>query len=251
MRLAAAARAPPSRLALRRACCSAMAAAPRAPRAAHGAAAAAAAAAADSPPTVLLLDVMDTLVKDPFHEHMPAFFGLTFQELLAKKHPTAWLEFERGEISEAAFAAKFFADGRGADGAALAAHMGARYEFLEGAEDLLQRLAAASAAGAGFELHACSNYPVWWNRVEERTALSRYLPWTFLSCEGPMRGRRKPEAAAFAAVAAHLGAPPAAALLVDDREANVEGARAAGMRALRFEGAAALERDLRALGLEF
>jgi hypothetical protein len=153
MRLAAAtaaAHAPLARPAPRRR--RAAAAAARAPRGGGGGG-----AAADSPPTVLLLDVMGTLVRDPFHEHMPAFFGLTFEELLAQKHPTAWLEFERGEISEAAFAAKFFADGRGADGAALAAHMGARYEFLEGAEGLLQRLAAASAAGAGFELHACSS----------------------------------------------------------------------------------------------
>ena len=49
---------------------------------------------------VLLLDVMDTLVKDPFFEHMPRHFGMTFKELLAEKHPTAWLEFERGGAEE-------------------------------------------------------------------------------------------------------------------------------------------------------
>ena len=44
---------------------------------------------------VLLFDVMDTLVYEPFHHEMPAFFGLSFDELMAAKHPTAWVEFEQ------------------------------------------------------------------------------------------------------------------------------------------------------------
>jgi hypothetical protein len=32
--------------------------------------------------------VMDTIVSDPFFEHMPRFFGMNFKELLASKHPT-------------------------------------------------------------------------------------------------------------------------------------------------------------------
>lgn len=40
---------------------------------------------------VLLLDVMDTIVHDPFFEHMPRFFNMTFKELLASKHPTGTL----------------------------------------------------------------------------------------------------------------------------------------------------------------
>lgn len=49
---------------------------------------------------VLLLDVMDTVVADPFFEHMPRFFGMSFQELLAAKHPDAWVRFERGVIDQ-------------------------------------------------------------------------------------------------------------------------------------------------------
>jgi hypothetical protein len=48
----------------------------------------AAAAATPTQQPVLLLDVMDTIVTDPFFEHMPRFFGMTFKELLAAKHPT-------------------------------------------------------------------------------------------------------------------------------------------------------------------
>lgn len=49
-----------------------------------------AAAAAATQQPVLLLDIMDTVVTDPFFEHMPRFFEMTFKELLAAKHPTGW-----------------------------------------------------------------------------------------------------------------------------------------------------------------
>ena len=40
---------------------------------------------------ILLLDVMGTLVYEPFHTELPAFFGMTLEELYAAKHPTAWI----------------------------------------------------------------------------------------------------------------------------------------------------------------
>jgi len=52
-------------------------------------------------PRVILWDVMDTLVRDPFRDVMPRFFGLSLEEMLRQKHPDAWSRFERGELSEA------------------------------------------------------------------------------------------------------------------------------------------------------
>ncbi|KAF8061989.1 FHY1 [Scenedesmus sp. PABB004] len=218
--------------------------------AAAGAAAAAAApggvaAAADGAP-VLLLDVMDTIVADPFFEHMPRFFNMTFKELLGAKHPTAWVEFERGEIDEAALLARFFADGRPVDGAGLVAHMVQHYAYVPGMPALLSRL-----KGAGYAMHAMSNYPTWYRLIEGKLRLSDYLDWTFVSCEGPMRGLRKPAPEAYGAVTAALSLPPARCIFVDDRQPNVDAAAAAGMAAIRFTGADALEAELRALGLEF
>ena len=46
----------------------------------------------------MLMGLMDTLVVDPFRKVMPEFFGLTLQELIAAKHPTAWVRFERAEL---------------------------------------------------------------------------------------------------------------------------------------------------------
>ena len=84
------------------------------------------------PGPVLLLDVMDTLIQDPFFEHMPRYFGLTFKELMASKHPTAWVEFEKGLIDEAELFSKFFSDGRKFDGDGLVQHMIQHYQVRSG-----------------------------------------------------------------------------------------------------------------------
>lgn len=61
----------------------------------------------------------DTVVYDPFFHDMPKFFGMPFKQLLAEKHPTAWVEFECGAIEEDELFANFFQDGRAFDGDAL------------------------------------------------------------------------------------------------------------------------------------
>ncbi len=40
---------------------------------------------------------------------------MTMKELLAAKHPTAWIEFECGQLTEEDLIKKFFADGRDFD----------------------------------------------------------------------------------------------------------------------------------------
>jgi putative hydrolase of the HAD superfamily len=62
-------------------------------------------------------------------------------------------------------------------------------------------------------------------------------------------GLAKPEPEAFAAAAEALGVEPGRCLFVDDRPANVDGARAAGMRAELFTGAEALAELLAEGGL--
>ena len=190
---------------------------------------------------VLLLDVMDTLVVDPFRVHIPAFFGLTLAELLAQKHPTAWVEFEKGQLDEAAYAARMFADGRFVDHEALARHVRAAYAFIDGVEELLSELHAA-----GVEMHALSNYPVWYRMLEERLDLSRYLSWRFVSCN---TGLRKPHPEAYLSAARSLGRDPAEIVFVDDREQNCEGARSVGMTAVRFSSAVGLRSELSRQGL--
>lgn len=168
-------------------------------------------------------------------------------QLLASKHPTAWSEFERGEITESQLFAKFFTDGRPVDGDGLVKHLCDAYTYIEGMEDLLKRLSKAS-----YEIHACSNYPVWHRNIEKKLGLTSLgLQWTFVSCEGPMGGLRKPSAESYQAVVDHLKVDPSDIVFIDDRPVNVEGACKAGLKGIVFTKAADLENELMKHGLKF
>lgn len=62
-------------------------------------------------------------------------------------------------------------------------------------------------------------------------------------------GLRKPQPAIYKRALDILGKPPERILFIDDRAENAAGAAAAGMKAIRFEGADQLRRDLEALGV--
>jgi putative hydrolase of the HAD superfamily len=70
-----------------------------------------------------------------------------------------------------------------------------------------------------------------------------------LSLSSCYLGLRKPEAAMYHRALDILGRPPGRVLFIDDRPENVAGAEAAGIKALRFEGADALRRELASLGV--
>jgi putative hydrolase of the HAD superfamily len=57
---------------------------------------------------------------------------------------------------------------------------------------------------------------------------------------------RKPDPQVYLRLLAHYGTEPARALMVDDDPGNVQGARDAGLHALRFQGEARLREDLAA-----
>lgn len=191
---------------------------------------------------VLLWDVMSTLVTEPFLETMPAFFGLSLDQLLAVKDPTAWIDFEHGRIDEATYLSRFFRDGRPVDGEGLKRAMQGAYDYMPGVRALLTEL-----SGAGYPMHALSNYSPWYALIEEKLELSRFLSWRFVSCE---TGLRKPDADAYRNAARTLEVDPGACVFVDDREVNVAAARAVGMQAiLRTPDIDALRRDLAALGV--
>lgn len=195
----------------------------------------------DSDPPILLLDVMGTLVYEPFYVEIPAFFDMSLKQLIAEKHPTAWAEYEMGDIDEAALEAKFFRDGRPYDHQGLKDTMFEAYKWLDGMEDLLGDLREAEV-----EMHALSNYPEWYQAIEERLGLSRYLAWSFVSC---MMGVRKPDEEAYRTPLRRLGVEPERCVFVDDREENCAAARAVGIQALRFENAQRLRAELAALGV--
>ena len=191
--------------------------------------------------TVLLLDVMDTIVWDPVRL-LPAFFGeASWEALWPARHPTAWVDFEHGRIDEATFLSRFFADGRSYDQQGLRRTMFENYRFLPGMEALLAELAAAGVA-----MHALSNYPSWWEEIEARLRLSRFLSWSFVSCQ---TGLRKPSPESYLGASLSLALPGSELLFVDDRQKNVDAAQAAGLGGLRFIDAVQLRADLVARGI--
>ena len=193
------------------------------------------------PPRALLLDVMSTLVYDPFMVEMPAFLGITFEELLAAKDPTAWVEFELAEIDEPELFRRFFADGRPIDGPGLKRDATRHYRLLDGIEALLERLHQE-----GVPMHALSNYPHWYREIEQVTQLSRFLKWDFVSWDTRLR---KPDPRAYLHACESLDLKPAECLFVDDTKVNVDAAQALGMPAIWFQDADQLGRELRAHGL--
>ena len=44
----------------------------------------------------ILFDIMGTVVTEPFEADIPRFLGVSLEELIRVKHPTAWVDFERG-----------------------------------------------------------------------------------------------------------------------------------------------------------
>ncbi len=187
--------------------------------------------------TVILWDVMDTLVRDPFFTHVASFLGVSFPELMARKHPTAWGDFEVGKLDEPGLYTRFYADGTLIDGPGLKQCMRDAYAFVDGIEALLGELKAA-----GIAMHALSNYSSWYRLIDERLGLSRYVELSFISCN---TGVRKPAAGAFLGACTALGCAPHECLFVDDRMANCKAAEALGMPSIHFQGdVAALRSEL-------
>ena len=190
---------------------------------------------------VLLFDVMGTLVYEPFHVEVPAFFGMSLEDLLAAKHPTAWVEFETGDIDEATLFATFFKDGRKFDHEKLKSCMTNAYRWLAGMREFLTELREA-----GFSIHALSNYPEWYRLIEGRLGLSRYIEWSFVSCQ---TGVRKPDPEAFMVAVRALRVDPGDCIFVDDREENCRTAHEVGMDAILFRNAGSLRAEFLARDL--
>lgn len=189
----------------------------------------------------LCLDLMGTLVHDPYREAVVAATGMDLETLRGLKDPDAWPAFEIGAIDEAEFARRFFAtDEHTFDLAAFHRVRRAGYAFLPGMEALLDDTAPL------VECHVASNYPVWVEELADRFCLRERLEGVWSSHH---LGVRKPDPAFYEALLEGIGHDAGACLFVDDREENCAGARRVGMRTHRFSDADDLRRRLRREGL--
>jgi glucose-1-phosphatase len=157
----------------------------------------------------------------------------------------AYERHERGELD----ASGYFASLRLSLGLRLSDE-----EFTAGWNDLYLGVVAElpavlAAAGQRFPLYAFTNsnpthQRVWSTRFAAELSAFRSV---FVSSD---LGLRKPDPAAFAAVARQTGFPAAEILFFDDTAENVAGAQAAGMQALLVRSSRDVRAELLRLGVE-
>ncbi len=173
-----------------------------------------------------------------------ARFGLDAQELDAR-HMQAMAAWERGEINlnEYLDVAVFY-EPRKFTREEFVAFMLEQSKVLPGgALGILAGLSASNQCMLGAlnnEARETNNYRF------HKFGLRKYFKLAFSSC---YVGLRKPEPAMYRRALDILGSPPERVLFIDDREENVAGAAAAGIKAIRFTGAEALRAQLKELGV--
>jgi putative hydrolase of the HAD superfamily len=108
----------------------------------------------------------------------------------------------------------------------------------DGAMEILEELAESGNCMLGVlnnEARATNDYRFQHFRIRD------YLQVAFSSC---YVGLRKPGSAIYLRALDILGVSPGRVLFIDDREENAVGAEAVGMKAIQFQGATALRREL-------
>lgn len=103
-----------------------------------------------------------------------------------------------------------------------------------------------TAAGRSWPMDVFTNT----NAVHQQTWTTRYAdlvaPFRDIYSSS-MLGVRKPEPDAFRLVADRMGLTPAKVLFLDDTDENIDGARAAGMQAMRIDPAGNVAENIRGI----
>ena len=203
--------------------------------------------ASAAPRRIILFDVLDTLVVDPFFQgmHKEVFGFESLEALYGSTDREAYEAFETGAIGEAELWRRYYKDGTAPpDGAAAVAFLEANYDYVRCMRSLLGEIKRIGDV----EVHALSNYGPYWRNIEAKLELSRYLDWSFVSCE---TGLRKPDPRAFEDALAKLGAAVGrdTVVFVDDNEVNCDAAAKLGLSTIHFLGDSAdCRTELIALG---
>lgn len=184
-------------------------------------------------------DLMDTVVRDPYREALSAATDTSLRTMFEHRDPDLYPSLERGEIDEDVYWDHHRALGIEVDPDRFHRVRRAGTTWLPGMAELLDDL-----DGAVLRVTA-SNYPVW---VEELAAevLGDRFDRVLASCH---LGARKPDPRFYERLLDELGLDAGQVAFVDDREVNVEAAKAAGMPAQRFENARRLRAWLSRLGV--
>lgn len=189
---------------------------------------------------VIVSDVLDTLVLDPFYNGMANHFNFdTLQQLIDAKTPQTWVDFERGRIDENQLARSFFKDSRPVDLDALKKFLLSTYQLLPGIDHMLTQLQLRH-----IPVHACTNYPLWTHLIEQTVKLNADfgVHWTFVS---GAQGMRKPDLRVYHKVAQLASVETSNCIFIDDRPTNCSAAEEAGMIPILFTSAVDCQQKLK------
>lgn len=186
------------------------------------------------------LDLMDTVVRDPYREALRASVDASLEELLARRDPDLYPALERGEIDERDYWEHHRAQGIEVHPERFHRVRREGTAWLPGMSALLDDL-----AGTVLRVTA-SNYPIWIEELADEVLGDRF-DRVLASCH---LGVRKPDPRFFERLLVELDLVPQQVAFVDDREVNVAAARRVGLPATGFHGADRLRRWLRDLGVD-
>lgn len=190
---------------------------------------------------VVLLDLMGTLVHDPYREALAAGIGAPLASLGERAVAfRRWPAFERGELDEPGYWASVRDGGVPFDAEAFHEVRRAGTVPLPGVPALLDDL------GGVVRRVVASNYPRWIDDVVPRVLGDR-VDDVVASCD---LGARKPDEAFYVGALRRADVAPGEALFVDDRPENVAAAEALGVAAHLFVDASELRAWLVARGVE-
>ena len=188
---------------------------------------------------VVVFDVMDTLLHDPYREAYEAATGMIFDEFRSRGTEPAYRALERSEIDEGTYWSVVRDAGVAVDEDRFHATRRETYRWLPGMRELLERTVARG------RVVLSSNYPAAWI-ADVRTRFFDDLPVEVCgSCE---LGACKPERAFFDRLRDRNGLDPARTVLVDDAARNVDSAVAAGWHGVLHRDAAGTSEALEAFG---
>jgi putative hydrolase of the HAD superfamily len=197
---------------------------------------------------VILFDVGGVLLTNGWDQRERAVvlghFGLDWTAFAAR-NPAVYDAWERGAITVDTYLdATVFYEPRSFSRDEFFAFLLTQSKPLpNGALGILSEVAASGKCLTG----ALNNEPLETNEYRfEHFGLRKYFNVALSSC---YLGLRKPEPAIYHRALDILGRPAERILFIDDRMENVAGAEAAGMKAIRFEGAESLRSELVSLGV--
>lgn len=177
---------------------------------------------------VLVFDLMDTLVTDPYREAHEAGTGMSFLSFEQRRPGGVYHALERADISELAYWEALRAAGIEIDPERFHAARRTGYAWKPGMRRILEQ------ATALHRVLIATNYPAGWIDDIQHRFLSRFRLEVCASCR---LGVRKPSRRFYEAMAERFGLRPGTTILIDDSSDNVAGALAAGWLAVQFRSA--------------